>query len=34
MEDSLSAEDKKLLKDGYAVQTEKELYSVLENFSS
>lgn len=34
MEDSLSEEDKKLLKGGYAVQSEKELYSILENFSS
>lgn len=34
MEDSISEEDKKLLKGGYAVQSEKELYSILENFSS
>lgn len=34
MEDTLSEDDKKLLKGGYAVQTEKELYSLLENFSS
>lgn len=34
MEESLSEGDKKLLKDGYAVRTEKELYSILENFSS
>lgn len=34
MEESLSAGDRKLLKDGYAVRTEKELYSILENFSS
>ncbi len=34
MEESLSEEDRKLLLDGYAVRTEKELYSLLENFSS
>ena len=34
MEESLTEEDRKLLKGGYAVRTEKELYSVLENFSS
>lgn len=34
MEESLSGEDRKLLQDGYAVSSEKELYSVLENFSS
>lgn len=34
MEESLSEQDRKLLRGGYAVRTEKELYSVLENFSS
>lgn len=34
MEESLTKEDRKLLMGGYAVRTEKELYSVLENFSS
>lgn len=34
MEESLSEDDKKILEGGYAVQSEKELYSILENFSS
>ena len=33
-EENLSKQDKKILQGGYAVRTEKELYSVLENFSS
>ena len=34
IEENLSKQDKKILQGGYAVRTEKELYSVLENFSS
>ena len=34
LEESLSEEDRNVLRGGYAVRTEKELYSVLENFSS
>lgn len=34
MEENLSEEDRQLLKKGYKVETEKELYSILENFSS
>ena len=34
MQDSLSEEDCKILQKGYSIQNEKELYSILENFSS
>lgn len=34
LEENLSEEDRQLLQEGYRVETEKELYSVLENFSS
>lgn len=33
-EDNLTQEDKKALEKGYCVKNEKELYSILENFSS
>ena len=34
MEQNLAEEDCELLRKGYVIQNEKELYSILENFSS